>query len=270
MRRGSSAPSMPARVREPIYDHIFTNDTHEVGGVLVGRLGDGFPVITGAIAALEARGERASVTFTHDAWGLIHDELDRKYPGQTIVGWYHSHPGFGIFLSSHDMFIHENFFSERGQVAYVVDPHAGTEGMFGWRDGKVELFAENATSRPGTGGQPRPPRTAAAAAAPARRYPLLGIVLPLLVGLVIGVSIAAGGGGDSSTTSGEPAGSAATTSTGPAGPLGPGPTGLTGPTGATGPGPTGGAGATIQTYCRPDPTHQRECPSGAGTATPAP
>src|SRR5207244_1370502 len=53
-----------------------------------------------------------------------------------IVGWYHSHPDFGIFLSDRDCFIHENFFSGPGQVAYVFDPVRDLEGMFAWQNGK--------------------------------------------------------------------------------------------------------------------------------------
>ena len=50
----------------------------------------------------------------------------------TIVGWYHSHPGFGIFLSEHDRFIHRHFFGEPGQIALVIDPLAHVEGLFAW------------------------------------------------------------------------------------------------------------------------------------------
>ncbi|MFX1340057.1 MAG: Mov34/MPN/PAD-1 family protein [Promethearchaeota archaeon] len=39
-----------------------------------------------------------------------------------IVGWWHSHPGFGPFLSSTDIHTQEFFFPESYQVALVVDP----------------------------------------------------------------------------------------------------------------------------------------------------
>ena len=57
------------------------------------------------------------------------------YPDLDIVGWYHTHPDFGIFLSSHDLFIHRHFFAQPLQVAYVVDPIRQTRGFFQWRDG---------------------------------------------------------------------------------------------------------------------------------------
>jgi proteasome lid subunit RPN8/RPN11 len=142
-------------VRERIYRHVFPNDDHEVGGVLVGYLRPGLlPEVTGAIEALEAEGRRASVTFTHDAWSSIHAALERDYPGQDIVGWYHSHPGFGIFLSQYDLFIHQNFFSDPRHIAYVVDPHAGTEGVFVWRDSEIKpLFDDRRTDWEATGRQ---------------------------------------------------------------------------------------------------------------------
>jgi len=39
-----------------------------------------------------------------------------------IVGWWHSHPDFGCFLSSTDLHTQEFFFPESFQVALVVDP----------------------------------------------------------------------------------------------------------------------------------------------------
>ena len=180
MSAGVKIPGLSRRLRGEVYDHVYDNHTHEVGGVLVGDLGDGeMPVVTGAIAALEARGERASVTFTHDAWSSIHAQMESAYPGKQIVGWYHSHPGFGIFLSGHDMFIQENFFSDPRQIAYVVDPHAGTEGVFGWRGGKVELLEEAPAGRLGTGGG-RPPENSSSSGGVVRYGGLVAVVLVFL------------------------------------------------------------------------------------------
>ena len=65
--------------------------------------------------------------------------MDTKFTDRDIVGWYHSHPNFGIFLSDRDCFIQEHFFNGPGQIAYVVDPVNGVEGVFAWRDGKAKL-----------------------------------------------------------------------------------------------------------------------------------
>jgi hypothetical protein len=61
------------------------------------------------------------------------------------VGWYHSHPSFGIFLSEHDLFIHRNFFSGPAQIAVVVDPINCTEGVFAWRHGEIAKVLERST-----------------------------------------------------------------------------------------------------------------------------
>lgn len=131
-----------ARYRITMHRHVFESPDHEVGGVLVGRIDGrtGQPRVTGVIPALEAVGERASVTFTHEAWELILERQEEEFPNTQIVGWYHSHPGFGIFLSGADLFIHQNFFSDRHQFAYVVDPIERSEGIFGWRDGEIAMF----------------------------------------------------------------------------------------------------------------------------------
>jgi proteasome lid subunit RPN8/RPN11 len=39
-----------------------------------------------------------------------------------IIGWIHTHPDYGIFLSENDMFIQNNYFKDINQVAYVIDP----------------------------------------------------------------------------------------------------------------------------------------------------
>jgi proteasome lid subunit RPN8/RPN11 len=171
-------------VREQIYEHVFSSLDAEVGGVLIGRLRkDGSPRITATIPALEAEGARSRVTFTHQAWATIHATLDHDHPGEEILGWYHSHPGFGIFLSEHDLFIHRNFFTRAEQVAIVVDPHAGSEGLFVWRDGEVVKAGEAATAWPGR----RPEGVERALAPPPPpRLALGALAFYLLAGMAVG------------------------------------------------------------------------------------
>jgi len=174
-----------------IYYHVFTNADREVGGVLVGRVPrlGGAPLITGAIPALKADEQRATLTFTQDAWAHVHRVLDRDFDGDQIVGWYHSHPGFGIFLSDHDLFIHRNFFSGPSQIALVVDPQARSEGVFYWRDGRVTLLYEQPTPsgwfapESKTGPPLGPLQNGPAAPAPA--YPIPPLVLASALGFAL-------------------------------------------------------------------------------------
>ena len=46
----------------------------------------------------------------------------RKNENLRIIGWWHSHPNFGCFLSSTDLETQQFFFPESYQVALVVDP----------------------------------------------------------------------------------------------------------------------------------------------------
>ncbi len=155
------AVQFDAAVREQVHDHVFGTLDREVGGVLLGPPAEDGPVrVTAAIAALEAESREASVTFTHDSWTAIYGRMEREHPGLDIVGWYHSHPGFGIFLSDLDLFIHRSFFADPRQVAHVVDPRRGTEGLFGWVDGEVGVLLEEPTRR-------RPAAEAAPASGPA-------------------------------------------------------------------------------------------------------
>jgi len=55
-----------------------------------------------------------------------------------IVGWWHSHPNFGCFLSGTDLHTQEVFFPESYQVALVVDP-VRDEFQFFTLDKKLEL-----------------------------------------------------------------------------------------------------------------------------------
>jgi proteasome lid subunit RPN8/RPN11 len=125
--------------------HAKEDDSVEICGVLVGRWGKDehgpFALVTDYIRCDNAASKLAEVTFTHESWAAINREMDTRYADKRIVGWYHSHPDFGIFLSDRDAFIHEHFFNGPGQVAYVVDPVRNLEGAFSWRQGKPAPMA---------------------------------------------------------------------------------------------------------------------------------
>ena len=120
--------------------HALSSPNREVAGVLIGpppeKQPDGRYVvhIMDTVIAKYTVMQGASVTYTPESWRYMNDKLRERYPDETavMVGWYHTHPGFGIFLSGMDQFIHQNFFTQIWHVALVLDPHAKKSGFFCW------------------------------------------------------------------------------------------------------------------------------------------
>lgn len=48
-------------------------------------------------------------------------DMQDQYPNLFVVGWFHTHPGHGLFLSKPDMTIHDGFFREPFQFAMEID-----------------------------------------------------------------------------------------------------------------------------------------------------
>lgn len=122
---------------QAIEQHVHQDTSIELGGVLLGGQhiddqGQPFVVVREALDGQHFEATKGSFKFTHDTW---QDLLQRtaNYPETTrMVGWYHSHPGWGIFLSDLDMFICRGFFNNPLDVALVVDPCQDYRGWFHW------------------------------------------------------------------------------------------------------------------------------------------
>jgi proteasome lid subunit RPN8/RPN11 len=74
--------------------------------------------------ALTAPLEATAVHVRFDRTGFVglFAQLDKLEYEYIIVGWYHSHPGYGCFMSDTDQQTQMAGFSERFHVALVVDP----------------------------------------------------------------------------------------------------------------------------------------------------
>ena len=133
-------------ISQPVYKeiHKFTQNktANESGGMLIGNVVEEFGktniIVNGFVEAKYCEATPTTLKFTHETWEYVHKEMDKKFPRQKIVGWIHTHPNFGIFLSEYDKFIQENFFKEDYQIAYVVDPIQDIEGFYFWINGKIE------------------------------------------------------------------------------------------------------------------------------------
>jgi len=126
-------------VLDQVLDYSEQDLNRELGGFLIGGLQQQRQAvdIRHFLPAVDTRSRHASLTFTHDTWSRMHREVQQSFPDDVVVGWHHTHPGFGIFLSGYDLFIQRNFFSEPWQVALVVDPKRQEFGFFQWRAGRV-------------------------------------------------------------------------------------------------------------------------------------
>jgi proteasome lid subunit RPN8/RPN11 len=116
--------------------HAGSDLDNEVGGWLAGKrrfdciYNKEFIVVEKVLPASYTKSGNAYLTFTQDSQVDMHAILEEYYPGKEIVGWYHTHPGMGIFLSQQDTWLHANFFRNSWQVALVIEPVSATGGFF--------------------------------------------------------------------------------------------------------------------------------------------
>jgi len=112
----------------------------EVFGYLVGELfswkGQKY-VIIGNHLYLEGAVHSDKYSFsvmegTRGKYEIEFQKLKRKNDNENLlrVGWWHSHPGFGCFLSDVDLITQEVVFYEPYHVALVVDPKEDTFNFF--------------------------------------------------------------------------------------------------------------------------------------------
>jgi proteasome lid subunit RPN8/RPN11 len=105
----------------------------EICGVLAGTVCEDdhgpFVHVAAVIRGSAASHGSTHVTFTQETWNNIHRTLEQDFPRLQIVGWYHSHPGFGVEFSDMDLFIQRNFFPSPTQIALVTDPLSGATAI---------------------------------------------------------------------------------------------------------------------------------------------
>jgi proteasome lid subunit RPN8/RPN11 len=167
----------------------------EVGGILVGNLfrdeKGPYLEVSGSIVAEHTRNEGTEVAFTPETWAQVNRVKDMEFPSERIVGWYHTHPNFGIFLSERDQFLHRHSFPQPWAVAYVIDPVQDLEGLFVWKAGQPREAHEYWVGTDKRSGQAvRPPDTAvvgpaAVEAVPSRASWLVPYAVALVVVLMV-------------------------------------------------------------------------------------
>ncbi len=113
-----------------VLTHPFSTDVEE-GGFLIGRVyedaeqPDTFLVtVTAALPAQQTGASLLHFTFTGDSFDQVKRTIDRKYRGESILGWYHTH----LFaatndrgLSTIDFRLHFSTFRIPWQIAGLVN-----------------------------------------------------------------------------------------------------------------------------------------------------
>lgn len=102
----------------------------EVMGLMLGEFVDDYTVNVVDVFAMPQSGTGVSVEAVDDIFqARMMDMLKQTGRDEMVVGWYHSHPGFGCWLSSVDVNTQKSFEQLNSRaVAVVVDPIQSVKG----------------------------------------------------------------------------------------------------------------------------------------------
>jgi 26S proteasome regulatory subunit N11 len=102
----------------------------EVMGLMLGDYVDDYTVKCIDVFAMPQSGTETSIEAIDEAFqAKMHEMLKQTGRNEIVVGWYHSHPGFGCFLSGVDVGTQRNFEQLNPRfVAVVVDPIQSVRG----------------------------------------------------------------------------------------------------------------------------------------------
>ncbi|MEC9092104.1 MAG: Mov34/MPN/PAD-1 family protein [Planctomycetota bacterium] len=132
-------------VMQEMESHAQDDTTVELGGVILGGQhedgnGDPFVVVTESLRAEHYESTKGSFKFTHETWQAFTRQREQFSKELQMVGWYHTHPGWGVFLSGMDMFICDHFFNRPLDLALVIDPCRNDRGWFHWIPGAEQCI----------------------------------------------------------------------------------------------------------------------------------
>jgi len=85
-------------------------------------------VIVDELITSQTDSSAVSVRFSEKFFEELVREYGKNKSGKIIIGWIHSHPGYGCFLSGTDLATQKSYFSKDFNVAFVVDPKKTENG----------------------------------------------------------------------------------------------------------------------------------------------
>lgn len=134
--RNSPAVYIYKIAEEKIRNHSLSGlkASHEVMGLMVGGVfewgGKQYTLVRDVVTT-ELESDMLGVRFDEDGFSELIDSLDNLSFDYRIVGWYHSHPGFGCFLSHIDHNTQRGIFNQPHHSALVIDPQLQELELYG-------------------------------------------------------------------------------------------------------------------------------------------
>uniref|UniRef100_A0A0N5A1I2 MPN domain-containing protein n=1 Tax=Parastrongyloides trichosuri TaxID=131310 RepID=A0A0N5A1I2_PARTI len=103
----------------------------EVMGLLLGQFIDDYTIVVTDVFGMPQKASTATVECIDPAYQLeMLEKLKITKRNDEVVGWYHSHPGYGCWLSRVDINTQKSFESLNPRsIAIVVDPIQSVRGM---------------------------------------------------------------------------------------------------------------------------------------------
>lgn len=115
----------------------------EVKGALLGvpaQVGDALQIWVHAAVPLPLLAGDGPTWCVYRAEDKVKIDLlcEREFGGLQVVGWFHSHPNLGVFLSDVDVETMEHSFPLAHHVALVIDPVQDHASFFVWEEGTID------------------------------------------------------------------------------------------------------------------------------------
>ena len=134
-----AAVFVDANAREHLDREAQADTSREHGGILLGEVftdeAEGhYVVVREVVAAQDTLGSAVHLQFQEESWKPVWKRLEEQ-GHLNVVGWYHTHPGLGVFLSSTDIRTQRLYFSHAWQLAIVLDPVRNEIGYFVGKNG---------------------------------------------------------------------------------------------------------------------------------------
>ena len=119
------------------WGELTKRNTIEQQGILLGSIyqtPSGYSGVVEAVLLSEAIGNQVYIESAHSDWSKMDsqmDELNQARKRKLVkLGWWHTHPNMGIFMSGTDRGTQANYFYKDWQFAVVLNPQEKKWGAF--------------------------------------------------------------------------------------------------------------------------------------------